>query len=54
MPFSTAFIAKLQSAGVVAEAQKGSMFSSQGALDLGTACKYATDNRYCFHCWGCD
>ena len=46
VPFSTVFIAKLQAAGVVAETHKGTMFSSQGALDLGKACQYAADNRY--------
>ncbi len=46
VPFSTVFISKLQSAGVLAEAQKENAFLSQDPIDVSKACKYASDNRH--------
>ena len=45
-PFATVVIATLQAAGVAAEPQKGTGFSSPGSRDLGTAGTYAADHRY--------
>ncbi len=45
-PFASAFVNKLQAAGVSAELSKGGEFSSPNRIDIKKACSYATGNGY--------
>jgi hypothetical protein len=45
-PFASVFVTKLQAAGVLADVARSELFSPSAPIQLDSACKYASDNKY--------